>query len=93
MKKRTVTRTIQRTDEITIIRPAPRLIALWCAGCAQLVQMATPEDLTALLGIRTRLIYRLVEQDQVHFVESDGGALFVCCASVAQNQKSRETNF
>lgn len=84
MKKRTITKTTQRTDEITIIRQAPSMIVRWCEGCAQTVQMAMPEDVAAMLGIQPRLIYRWVEEERVHFVESDQGALFVCCESVIQ---------
>jgi hypothetical protein len=74
----------------------PRLEAVFdrvVAAVRRPPHMPTPEDIATMLAVQPRFIYRLIEQDKVHFVESDRGAWLVCCASVAQNQKSKETDF
>jgi hypothetical protein len=41
--------------------------------------MAPPEAAAALLGITTREVYQRVEKGTVHFMETEGRELLICC--------------
>jgi hypothetical protein len=51
--------------------------------------MVTPERSAVLTNTTPRIIYRRFENDELHFVETDEGELFVCCFSLNQKQKTR----
>ena len=44
--------------------------------------MLNPEEASALAGVTTRHVYRLVEAGRVHFREAAGGSLLVCLGSL-----------
>ncbi len=75
-KKRTIVRV--ETNSLSVIGPAGRSIDLWCAECAAVVPMVTPEHAARLCGTAPRAIYRQVENGEVHFTEVDSGGLLVC---------------
>jgi len=74
--KRTIVRV--ETNSLSVIHPAGSSIDLWCVECAAVVPMVTPEHASRLCGKVPRAIYRLVENGELHFVETDDGALLVC---------------
>jgi hypothetical protein len=43
---------------------------------------ATPERAAEILKIKPRTIYRHVERDELHFVETGAGELLICCSSL-----------
>jgi hypothetical protein len=47
--------------------------------------MITPEQAAANLRISTRLIYRLIEGNRVHFTETPSGSLRLCLSSLLAN--------
>jgi hypothetical protein len=53
------------------------------------IPMVTPERSAVLTNTTPRIIYRRFENDELHFVETDEGELFVCCCSLNQKQKTR----
>jgi RNA polymerase sigma factor (sigma-70 family) len=71
------------TDRRFIVRRRRRTQALWCRGCAEVVQMASPEDVAVMTGLIAREIYRAVEAGTVHFTEPPEGLLQVCLPSLA----------
>ena len=81
-------RTIVRVEKnrLSIIRPAHAAVSLWCEQCTAVVPMVTPERAAQLCGAPPRAIYRLVENDQVHFVEAEAGELFICVVSLSAKQ-------
>jgi hypothetical protein len=44
--------------------------------------MLTPEDASAIAGVRTRLVYQWVESALVHFSEARDGLLLICANSL-----------
>jgi len=54
----------------------------FCPECKSLVEMATPQVAAILTRLTEREIYRLVETNKFHFVETGGGLI---CLKSCQN--------
>ncbi|MDQ3132962.1 MAG: hypothetical protein M3Q99_19705 [Acidobacteriota bacterium] len=54
----------------------------FCPECKSLVEMSTPQVAAILTRSTEREIYRLVETDEVHFVETD--RVLVCLKSLTE---------
>jgi hypothetical protein len=71
--------TIETRQRVTLRGTNRR--AAWCPKCGSSVRMILPEH-AALLGRTTlREIYRRIERDELHFVETREGDSFVCSGS------------
>jgi hypothetical protein len=46
--------------------------------------MLTPEEISMLSATSARALYRRVEEGKLHFIETEGGLLFVCLASLQE---------
>jgi hypothetical protein len=68
-----------KTDRLVIVRwrQSPDKAA-WCEGCAAWVRMLTVDESAALSSVSPRVIYRLVESNQLHFKETAAGQLLIC---------------
>ena len=53
-----------------------------CSACGDEVCMVTVAEAAALAKVSWRQIFRAVEADEVHFLETAAGALFICCNSL-----------
>jgi len=51
-----------------------------CEKCAERVEMVTPDEAAAIVGISSRVIYRAIEAGEVHFVEMP--VVFICFNSL-----------
>jgi len=68
---------VERHSFLTV-RPVHSPINLWCDECNMTVAMVTPERAALLTHTTPRMIYRKVENNELHFVETIEGELFVC---------------
>ena len=68
------------SETIAYSRPDERFNS-FCPECKQWVEMAAPHVAAILTHTTEREIYRLVETNQVHFVETD--RVLVCLKSFA----------
>ena len=59
----------------------------YCTQCRSLVEMATPPVAAILAHSTEREVYRLVEMDKIHYVES-GGVLI--CLNSLMHQKGEK---
>ena len=84
LRKRTIIRV--ETNSLSVIHPVGKSIDVWCAACAAVVPMVTPERAAQLCHASPRVVYRLVESEEVHFVEVSAGELFICFASLQPKQ-------
>jgi hypothetical protein len=64
------------------LRGAGALGAAWCPRCAAVVTMLTPDQAAALADVGTRQIFRWLESDRLHFVETGSTSPLVCLASL-----------
>jgi hypothetical protein len=59
----------------------------WCVECAELVEMLRPEDAAAFLRISLRTVFRRVEAEKLHFLETTDGLLFICRNSLTKTSE------
>jgi len=62
-----------------------------CLQCKARVEMVTPEQAVTLTNIRSRAIYAMVEDGQVHFIETNQGFLLICLFSLRQQLRFLES--
>jgi len=62
----------------------------WCPVCAAEVAMLTPDEAASLISITTRALYRLIEADSLHFVETSLGLIRLCLPSLLASASKEE---
>lgn len=86
----------KRRIEITVEKH--RLIVLsrrnhstnvWCEACGEKVQMVTPDEAAQLCGVTTRTVYSLIENERLHYLETETGFSLICLQSIAGNGTSQ----
>jgi hypothetical protein len=82
MKRTRRTRTTLEVREVVVIRGLRRRNRGRCANCAENGALVTVEEAVKLFGISGRAIYRLIEADEVHFVETSNGLTLICAATL-----------
>jgi hypothetical protein len=80
--KRTIRITVETRRVLVISRGCST--SGWCATCKDEVSLLTPEDASAIAGVRMRLVYQWVEKGLVHFSEARDGALVICANSLPE---------
>lgn len=86
MRGRKTTELIVEIEEPRAVRtrrraPVP-LERRWCASCAAFVGMLAPDDAAHDAGVSAHAIRHMIEAGALHSVETEGGGLLVCLASV-----------
>jgi hypothetical protein len=89
MRTKTKTEIIFETWQRTTIRWRRQRLD-WCERCAAQVWMLAPDEAATLAQTTARAIFRRVEAGELHFLETAGGALLVCRASLELTQKKQE---
>jgi len=74
MKRRRRTEITVETN-LLVIRRGTHRAPVCCAVCPLPVPLVTPEEAAVLAGTSTRTIYRWVESEQLHYVETPEGPL------------------
>ena len=64
------------TEKILVIRKSQKAKIALCADCGGL--LVSPERAAFFSGVRTRDIYREIENGERHFIEIENGELLVC---------------
>ena len=74
---------IKRTTEIFVettrcfvIRQTRTDECILCSNCSG--QMLTAETAAAFFKISRRVVYRFIEQEKIHFSETETGEIFIC---------------
>ena len=49
-----------------------------CKACGAEVSWLTPNQVAAVTGLTLREIFRRIEGNRVHFIETEPGALLIC---------------
>ena len=62
------------------------LIERFCPECQEKVEMMTLDEATSKTGISTRETFRLIEDHQVHSIETTSGHLLICLNSLEKTQ-------
>ena len=72
---------IELSETIAYSRRSERF-ETFCPQCKSLVEMSTPQIAAILTRSNEREIYRLIETDKVHFVETD--RVLICLNSLTE---------
>ncbi|MEO8435427.1 MAG: hypothetical protein ABI596_11075 [Pyrinomonadaceae bacterium] len=62
----------------TTMRLGRKAQIAWCERCAEETMMLAPEEAAMHLQTTAREIFRLAEAGEIHFWETEAGALLVC---------------
>lgn len=76
------TNILVRTRKESAVRQMPTTEQILCGQCG--VMILTVQKVADSFQISTRLIYRLIETESVHFIENDGNEIYVCPFSVKE---------
>ncbi|HEX8267703.1 MAG TPA: hypothetical protein VF596_20050 [Pyrinomonadaceae bacterium] len=71
----------------TVARLPRKEIFAFCDGCCRTVSMLAPDEAGRFRQTTMREIFRLIEQGELHFLETANGALLVCRDSLESAQK------
>jgi hypothetical protein len=86
LKKRRI-EIITKTERVFVHAQQQQRIGqfVWCARCAAPACMMKPEQASALIGVKTRLLYQWIEAGTIHFTETPDGLLLLCFDSLSKN--------
>ena len=79
--KRKTTLTVE-TERILIIRGGASELRGKCDACGELVRLISVDEAARLAVVGSRAIYRLVEAEKIHFIETDEELLLICFNSL-----------
>ena len=80
--KRRVKVTVE-TERVFAARTSKAPPANWCERCGSEVRMLTPDEAAVLARTSVRVIYRRIEAERLHFVETDDGWILICLNSLS----------
>ena len=69
-------------QEVSILRTDRNGILLYCEKCGAKVVMLPVDTATAVTGTTPRTLYRWIDEDKLHFVESSDGTVLLCAESL-----------
>ena len=68
--------------QVTTVHLRRHPTSAWCRPCSAEVLMLTPDEAAALAQGTVRDIYRRADAGELHYIETDDGALRVCVNSL-----------
>ena len=82
MKTRSKTEFIVETHRILTIKRGSRYRLAWCEECGEQARMVTADEAAILARVNSRAIYQLIEERELHFVETPDGMVLICLNSL-----------
>ena len=70
------------SDRILVVSRRRVSVVARCQTCGEPVKMVTPDEAARMAGVSSRTIYRRIEAERVHFLETAEGLLLVCINSL-----------
>ena len=87
MAKRRTIITIEKHSQV-FLRIRGQSQGLRCPACDEFAPLMTVEQAAVVLSVTQRAIFRLIEQDLVHFAETAKGELLICMDSLRHLENS-----
>ncbi|MBI3652358.1 MAG: hypothetical protein HY231_15155 [Acidobacteria bacterium] len=84
MNTETRTEITIETHEVMVIRHRGKFPKPYCRACGTTAVLLTLDEATVLFPYSTRELCRLVEEEQVHYLETASGSLLICPESLIQ---------
>ena len=75
------------THQQTLIRSRRKILVTWCDQCGKKTLMLLPAEAAILGGATERVIFRQIENGDLHFIEGNKGELLVCSNALELSQK------
>jgi hypothetical protein len=75
--------TAEKTETYTVRQEPSQIVESYCQKCDQATRFLTLEQAVNVTGLGARTIFRLVEADEIHALETEEGYLILCPNSVA----------
>jgi hypothetical protein len=75
-----------------VLRRSNNQTTVWCLACSSPVQSVSPEEAAWLAGVNTRTVYRWVEAEQLHFIETAEKTSLICLNSPLRLTDQRGKN-
>jgi hypothetical protein len=86
MKTKTNTKiTLEKRQRTTIRLRRRKPTAAWCERCAAETEMLAPDEAALVSGTTQMAVFRLLENGELHFMETGAGALLICRNSLKNN--------
>ena len=82
MRIKRKTEVVVQTHQVTTVHLTRQSICAWCGACRAAVLMLTPDEAAAVALCTGRDIYRRVDAGELHYLETDDGALLICVNSL-----------
>ena len=90
VRRRKTTLTTTVAHEVTVIRNPPTSDKeASCVECAGQARMVTLAEAVHMANINSRGIFRLIEEERIHFLEMPNGEVFICPASLLKQSAKR----
>ena len=83
IRKRRMNITVATSEVVLVRRNESAAIEAFCNGCNTLVEWVNFDLARQRLDLPARILFRLVDLDQIHFRETAGGLPLFCSASLA----------
>jgi helix-turn-helix protein len=91
VKTRKRTEITIETDRLVVVSGRKVSIVSWCRECNQRVKMVTVDDAAAMAGLSSRTVYRWIEAEKIHSLETSEKFLLVCPRSLMSARGMEET--
>ena len=78
-----------KTYQRTVVRLRKKEKIAWCEQCAAEAVMLAPNEAAVHLQTTAREIFRLTEAGEIHYLETETGALLVCGDSLSVLLKNK----
>lgn len=82
MKTKKRTEITIETERVVVIRRRRSSVRAWCQSCGGEVVMVTVDEAARIACVSSRTIYRWVEDEKLHFIETADGGLLICHESI-----------
>ena len=64
----------------------------WCRECKQKVKMVTVDEAASISGLSSRAVYRWIEAEKIHSIETSERLLLACLHSLMRASGMEETS-
>ena len=82
------------TDRIVVLSRRKVSVASWCRECNRRVSMVTVDEAASIAGVSSRTVYRWIETERIHSIETSERLLLACLHSLmtASGMEERGAN-
>ena len=70
------------TERIFVLSRRKVSVVSWCHECGLRINMITVDEAAAMAGMSSRTVYRWIEAEKIHFIETCERRLLVCSRSL-----------